>query len=72
MPWTDWQFWITTVAAVWGMRTLYRQIVPSLDANAACGGQAPCQSCVRHREPATLGGGSDDQPRSPLVVLKGP
>lgn len=67
MPWADWQFWVTTAAAVWGVRTLYRQIVPSLGPDAACGGHAPCQSCAHHREP-----GNDDRPRSPLVVLKGP
>jgi len=41
LPWTDWQFYVVTAAAVWGAVTLGRQVLPRKDAaGPACGGCA--------------------------------
>ena len=63
MPWHDWQFYVVTVAAVWGAWTLLRQLFPKSDPSApACGacatGSAACAKPPRGRDP------------SPLVILE--
>ena len=38
MPWTDWQFWVVTVAAAWGAWILVRQFRPAKkEADSPCG-----------------------------------
>jgi len=59
LPWTDWQFWVVTLVALWGAVAILRSVVPRRS------GQAPaCEKC----EPGSDGdSGSDAGPR--LVAL---
>ena len=57
MPWTDWQFWIVTVAAVLGARFILRQILPGRrDDAAVCGSCAVgAAACATPDEEAPAG-----------------
>lgn len=54
MPWTDWQFWIVTLAALWGGRVILRQIIPARGDDApACGScAAGAAACAKPDEEA--------------------
>ena len=41
MPWTDWQFWLVTIAALWGLCAVVRQLVPRRGRN-----EPPCSTCA--------------------------
>lgn len=41
MPWLDWQFWLVSVAAVWGLWALVRQLTPRRGRN-----EPPCSTCA--------------------------
>ena len=66
MPWDDWQLYVVTLAALWSVRALVRQILPSSTdtAGAACGGCSHCPS--RAAAGAAAGEGTVS---SPLVQL---
>ena len=37
MPWTDWQFWVVSLAALWAGYVIFRQIIPNgANASPAC------------------------------------
>jgi hypothetical protein len=64
MPWGDWQFWVVSLAAGWGLWAVLRQLLPRRGA-----GEAPCASCAvgtAVREARQRGGtsvsGSDQEP----------
>jgi len=41
MPWDDWQFWLVTLAAAWGLWALVRQLTPRRNRN-----EPPCSTCA--------------------------
>lgn len=41
MPWSDWQFWLVTLASVWGLWALVRQLLPKRRSD----GVVACSSC---------------------------
>lgn len=58
LPWTDWQFYVVTAAAVWGAVTLGRQILPrgGSSASPACGGcAAGAAACAKRTDLVQLG-----------------
>lgn len=66
MPWLDWQFYVVTVAAIWGAWTVLRQLLPSSGpAGPACGACATgaCACVKKPQAQATA-------PGAPLVVLE--
>ncbi len=37
LPWTDWQFWVVSVVALWGVVAIVRAVVPRrAESTAAC------------------------------------
>lgn len=64
MPWTDWQFWVVTAAAVVSLWVLLRPFWKTSGDNPACGSCASgAAACARR--PST----GDPTKASPLVVL---
>lgn len=63
--WTDWQFWVVTLAALWGAVAIVRPILRRRKeaADAACPHCAAGNACAKKPEPpagerlVTLGGG---------------
>jgi hypothetical protein len=54
MPWSDWQFYVVTMAAVWGAWMLLRQFLPRDGAGSACGACASgAAACVKKPQLAT-------------------
>lgn len=45
MPLHDWQFWLVTLLALWGLWALARTVVPARRRSAADGG-AGCPNCA--------------------------
>ena len=41
MPWGDWQFWIVSLAAGWGVWAVARQLLPRRGP-----GEPPCANCA--------------------------
>ena len=63
MPWTDWQFWVVTLAALWGARIIVRQIIPSKKDESACASCAVGAAAMA-KPPANA------EPVSELPVIK--
>lgn len=61
MPYTDWQFWVVTLAMIWGFVTLVRQLWPRREGPACGNCAAGAAACSRPKNPA---------PVSPLRVLR--
>ena len=40
MEWGDWQFWLVTLAAVWGIWSVIRQLLPAKSKE-----EPPCAHC---------------------------
>lgn len=51
MPWTDWQFWVVTVAAVVGVAFIVRPMLPSRTkkSGAACPGCSSGKAAMKPR-----------------------
>jgi len=50
MPWHDWQFWLVTVLAVWGLWMLSRPFWPRRKADGSA--SASCPNCSSGRAAA--------------------
>lgn len=69
MPVNDWQFWATTVAMVWGVATLWRQMIPK-KGQTACGAcAAGAAACSKPKAPARQPT-SSPQIGSPLRIVR--
>jgi hypothetical protein len=59
MPWHDWQFWIVTLIAGWGVWLMARPFLPRRRARRA---EPGCPTCApgapprRRKTPLTIGG----------------
>ena len=41
MPWSDWQFWVVSLAALWAGYVIFRQIIPG-----AAKDSSACSTCA--------------------------
>ena len=65
MPWGDWQFWLVTLAAAWGVWAVARQVLPGKKRD-----EAPCSTCAvgsaaqaARDKRAEVADGPDDRPQ---------
>ena len=56
MPWHDWQFWLVTLAAAYGLWALVRQLVPRRGRN-----EPPCSKCAV----GPVAGAQRERPKTP-------
>lgn len=70
LPWHDWQFYVVTVAALWGAWRFLSPLLPRRPGAAA----APCGSCASGaaacaRKPETAALTASPGPNAPLVKI---
>ena len=66
MPLLDWQFWVVTLAMLWGFWTAARQFLPKKGAPACGGCAAGSAACARARVMAEV---VESDAAEPLVRL---